>query len=253
MQRIKNFLPILITALVVGGLAGLRMAGAQIEDVTNFTGLQIKATNLGTATPLAEFWRNSTTGQSLVVRDGRGTPRVMVEATSGAITLDGPVTQSGAVSQSGLQTLTGGAVISPNLVVQGPLAKGTATPGVTIIEPSTQGSQALVIKGNATATPYLELNATRALYINNALQYGSVGVKENCGTQSITAAATVVHALSTPVVVNCSIAGDPTGSQFCTYTNSAGVVTVKVWQEVASTPVANGAAVTVGWCVKGTP
>jgi len=57
----------------------------QIEDVTNFTGIQVKATALGTETPLAEFWRGSGSGDALIIRDSRGTPRIQVAATSGAI------------------------------------------------------------------------------------------------------------------------------------------------------------------------
>jgi hypothetical protein len=92
MQKIKhltfNILLVLVAAFAVGGIAGLRIAGAQIEDVTNFTGVQAKATALGTATPLAEFWRQSNTGDTLLIRDARGTPRIRVAPTSGAMTVD---------------------------------------------------------------------------------------------------------------------------------------------------------------------
>ena len=136
-----------------------------------------------------------------------------------------------------------------NVVISQPTAATTATPAA-LINSLAAGTNLLEVRD--ASTPVFTVGQGGAV---NGFVLGSntQNLEQNCGTQSITAAATVVHNLSTPVAAVCSLAADPTGNQFCSYTNSAGVVTVKVWQGLAGTPTANGDAVSVAWCVTGNP
>ncbi len=233
---------ILLIALMFVGLVGISLipdAHSQIEDATNFTGVHIKSSTLGTATPQFMIW-NQGSSNAIEVRSTAGTVVYSVDKS-------GNSTQSGTESQSGLQTFTGGISVAPNAVVAGPTAIATATPVVYINNAGAHN--ALVVAKNST--PIFTIGNTGA--VTGLVLQNASGQKVTCGASTITAAATVVHGLSTPVAVYCTIAADPAGDQFCTYTNSAAVVTIKLWQSVLSTPAANGAATSTGWCVVGTP
>jgi hypothetical protein len=79
----------------------------QIEGVTNFTGIQIKATALGTATPLLEIY-NQGVGQSLVIRNSSGTPVFNVNANGNLVSGNSRCVQ-------GTQLVTGTGVIAHGL------------------------------------------------------------------------------------------------------------------------------------------
>lgn len=87
------------------------------------------------------------------------------------------------------------------------------------------------------------------------LSYGTTpaAVREVCKTVNITGSSTVTApGISTPRAVTHGMNADPVGNyNLVTHTNSAGVVTVKVWGLVAQTPVANTTPVSVDVCIKG--
>lgn len=160
-----------LAALVLGAFA------YQIEGVTTFTGIQIKATSIGTATPLLEI-HNQGVGQSLVIRDSGGTPEFVVNANGG-------------------------------------------------------------VTANTLTAPVIGASAS--------------GQKCVYGTQTISNTAAITHGLSTPVAVFLQLAADATGDGLSTsYTNSAAVVTAKVWN-AAATPAAGTTPVSVAYFVCGTP
>ena len=231
-DKIKTYSLIVIFALLAGGLFGLQMAGAQIQDVSDFTGIKIKATALTTATPLLEVY-NQGSSQSVVVRDSAGTPVFTVDE-------DGGVTSANTLASGTLN----------NVIVSQPTAATTATPAA-IINSAAAGSNLLEVQDATTPVFVIENGGAVTGFVVGSATSGQNLI---CSSQSITAAATVVHGMATPVAAVCTLAADPTGNQYCTYTNSAGVVTVKVWQDVGdATPVANSDAVSVSWCVLGTP
>jgi len=131
MTKIKILLFIIAIALLVA-------FAFQIEGVTNFTGIQIKATSLATATPLFEIY-NQGVGQSLVIRDSGGTPEVYVNA-NGALNANSIALADGNLTVADYLILTAqtaisvtdGGIITPTGSYQ-PLESGgavTATLGV---------------------------------------------------------------------------------------------------------------------------
>jgi len=149
----------------------------QIEGVTDFTGIQIKATSIGTSSPRLEI-HNQGVSQSFVIRDSGGTPEFIVNSAGG-------------------------------------------------------------VTANSLTAAVLGASAS--------------GQKCVYGTQSISNTAAITHGLSTPVAVFLQLAADATGDGLTTSdTNSAAVVTAKVWNS-AATPAAGTTPVSVAYFVCGTP
>jgi hypothetical protein len=167
-----------LTLLALALLIILVLVGfAQIEGVTNFTGVQIKATSLGTATPLLEIY-NQGVGQSLVIRDSGGTPEFVVNANGG-------------------------------------------------------------VTANSLTAAVIGASAS--------------GQKCVYGTQAISGTGTIAHGLATPAMAQLTLAEDVTGDgSEVSYTNSAAVVTAKIWNS-AATPAASVVTHTVAYYICGTP
>lgn len=215
---------------------------AQIEDVSDFTGLKIKATALATATPLVEIY-NQGNSQSLVVRDSGGTPEVVINA-NGAMTinsLNSPAMVATTVSGGGL-TISGAAALN------GGLTMDTTAFSVADTSGNTQIGGTLGVTG-ATTLSSLTVSTVTAPVI------GASGSGQKCvyGTTTITGTGTIAHGLSTPAAVQLTLAEDVTGDGARTsYTNSAGTVTGKVWTS-AATPAAASAGHSVAYHICGTP
>ena len=226
----KSKILILITALLFLAILAPFAIGA--PSLTNFVDHVHINTLSGTATPALMVNQNGP-GKLFEVKDG-GTPVFSINNGGGIVAS---------------QLLTQGVTIE-NIVISQPTAAATATPAL-LVNSLAAGSNLLEVRDSATPVFVVENGGQVTGFVVGS---ATSGQQENCGSQSITAAATVVHGLATPVVALCSLAADPTGNQYCTYTNAAGVVTVKVWQDVGdATPVANNDAVSVSWCVRGTP
>lgn len=132
-----------------------------------------------------------------------------------------------------------------------PLSLNVPTP---ITTPSSLDALSLTsdlsVGGNATIAGTLNLTGN---FTGNVLQYPTPGQRERCGTQSITSTSTLAHGMSTPTYVLLSMGQDVTADGGrVTYTNSAGVVTVKGWSNGAGpTPVTT--PISISWCVIGSP
>lgn len=190
-------------------------------------------TSLATTTPVLIVNGAGNVGNLVEVRRN-STPQFVI-GPAGAVTVNQAVTENGGSTNNVWSR------------VAAPTAIATATPAAVV--DSAGVSNLLEVRKNAT--PVFTVGNAGAV-TGQVLQNAS-GQKITCGSSTITASATVVHGLSTPVAVYCTLAADPTGNQTCTYTNSSGVVTIKLWQSPAGTPTANGAATSTGWCVVGTP
>jgi hypothetical protein len=212
-------------------------AGATVTfagGMTNSSNMVINApTAVGTSTPAL-----------LINNDGVSNPLEVRDSSTPVFT----IVDGGNVTASGLVTLNGGSVNNVNAVVAGPTALATATPVFYVN--SASAHNLVVVSKNAT--PVFTVGNAGAV-TGQVVSYGSA-IKESCGTQSVTGSATTTpHGLSTPTFVNANLAADPIGDQIVSYTNSAAVVTLKVWKSTAGTPTASGDAVNVTWCIKGTP
>ena len=167
------------------------------------------------------------------------------------LTVTDDATISGDLSVTGGFAPSGGGSFSPNVIISAPTAVGTATPALRVMNAGV--SNPAEFRLNLTATPYLVINPTAGARVNNAIIGSAAGKQWVCVTQTITGTGTVSHGLATPEAAVCSLAQNPVGDNWCTYTNSSGVVTAKVWTGLLSTPAAAGDAVSVTTCVLGTP
>jgi hypothetical protein len=88
MKTFNKLLPWLIAfcVIILGGYLLAPQASSQIEDATNFTGVHIKSSALGTATPQNMIW-NQGNSRSFEIRDTGGTPEVVVNS-AGAMTIN---------------------------------------------------------------------------------------------------------------------------------------------------------------------
>lgn len=158
---------------------------------------------------------------------------------------------TGDLSVTGGFAPSGGGSFVPGVIISAPTAVGTATPALQVINAGV--SNPAEFRLNLTATPYLIINPTAGARVNNAIIGGAVGKKWVCVTQTITGTGTVSHGLATPDAAVCSLAANPVGDNWCTYTNAAGVVTAKVWTGLLGTPTAASDGVSVTTCVLGSP
>lgn len=125
---------------------------------------------------------------------------------------------------------------------------GTATP---ILRADQQGT-GKILELLDNGTPVFSVNNGGAA-VGLVLQYGSSGKKLVCGSQTITGTGTVSHGLATPEAVICGMGANVTGDgSTCSSTNSAAVVTLKVWNS-AATPAAATTPIAVDYCIVGTP
>lgn len=239
----KNNLKFLILAgLVVAFVATLTALPAQSRPglgVTNFDSVHLRD--------------SGPTAQPVLRADQRGTGKIVEFMDAGTPVWS--ILDGGSITQSGLQSLTGGQVVSPNLVVDAPVALGTATPALMVINPSSSNPNAVVIKGNVTATPYFSINPTSAVIMNNALQSSAVGQKQFCATNTITDTASYAvgtTAIATPVYTWCTLGTISGDASRCAATHATGLITVTVRNSNA-TPAANAAGAAVTWCVVGNP
>jgi hypothetical protein len=108
----------------------------------------------------------------------------------------------------------------------------------------------LVVGGTVNVTGATTLTGA---VTGKVLRYPTPGIQEICGTSNVTTTTTISHGLATPSYVVVSIGQDASADgSLVTYTNSAGVVTLKGWNRAAvPTPVTTPVA--VSWCVIGTP
>lgn len=214
-------------------------------EVRNSSGTPVwSVSSGGSASSSGGGTNNSNLVISVPTAIGTATPGLYINSlgVSNSFQIDKAGTPQMQISNSG--------VVSPALVVAAPTGIGTATP---VLMANTAGGLSNLLELRKNSTPVFTVGQAGAI-TGQVLGSSTSGQRVTCGVQSITAAATVVHGLSTPTaLISCVLAADPTGNQTCTYTNSAGVVTVKLWQSPAGTPTANGAATSTSWCVIGTP
>jgi hypothetical protein len=139
MRKLSQIATVFLAIFLVAGMAAF---AAQIEGVTNFTGVHIQATAQATATPLLMV-ENDGVSRSFEVRNSSATPVY-------AIDNDGSVTQSGA-------TTAGGNLDMQNNQITNIGAAGTdfsATGGLTLAD------QLSVSSGGADVTGIFGLPAT---------------------------------------------------------------------------------------------
>lgn len=87
----------------------------------------------------------------------------------------------------------------------------------------------------------------------NVLQYPTPGIRQVCGSTTITGTGTIPTGLATPQYIVHSLAADATGNQnVLSHTNVAATVTIKVWNS-ALTPAAATTPIAVDWCAIGVP
>jgi len=277
MKTFNKLLPWLIAfcVIILGGYLLAPSAQSQIEDASNFTGIHIKSSQLGTATPQLMVW-NQGASQSIEVRSTAGTSVWSVSAAGG-------LTQAGGLSNN------------QNLVVSAPTAIDTATPAVLInnagVSNQIEVQDGGVVVAQAfngggiklaaptavgTAVPALAVNslgvsrlfevqdaATPVFSVNNGgtvtglvLRYGSSGEQLVTGTTLVTGTATASHGLTTVTFCLASMGEDPTAGAgdgaMVTTAVSANTCTLKVWQDdfVSAATETN---VDVHWLVVGTP
>lgn len=142
---------IALTVLILGAFAW------QIEDVSNFTGIQVKATALATATPLTELWRGNT-GQALVIRNTSGTPQAWVNS-------DGATTINNLTAPTFVATaVSGGSLTIGGVAFSGPIRFGnlTFTDGVTVTHSLGTTPTSVIISPSWTST-----SVTQTLFITN--------------------------------------------------------------------------------------
>lgn len=178
---IKKLIPWFAAFLVIvwAGYLLAPPAQSQIEDVSNFTGIHIKSSQLGTATPQFMIW-NQGAGNAIEVRSTAGTVVYSVDKSgneTGTGTVNGKVWRNGTANQ----------------IMFCAAASFTTTAAITV---STSG-------------------------------------------------------IATPIAANCTLGADLVGTQWCTYANSSGGVTFKVWDSVLSTPAAETTAVASSYCIYG--
>lgn len=130
-------------------------------------------------------------------------------------------------------------------------AFGTATPQFSIVNEGS--SQSLEVR-NSGGTPVFQVNSSGALG-GQVLTAPTPGQSIVCGTTTVTGTSALTsstHGMATPIAAQVTIAEDVVGDGArASYTNSAGTITLKVWNS-AATPAASAAGHVVSWCVRGT-
>lgn len=118
--------------------------------------------------------------------------------------------------------------------------------------PITTPSMLDALQTTSNVTVGGNLNVTGVI-TGGVLQYPTPGLKQICGSSTITGTGALAHGLSTPSYVQVSLNTDANGDHVrVSSANASGTVTAKVWNS-ALTPVAAQTPVTVDWCVIGTP
>lgn len=155
------------------------------------------------------------------------------------------------IGNGGLVTGSGGASLSPNLVVSAPTAIATATPAAYINNAGAHNS--LVIAKNATPN-FTVGNA--GVVTGLVLRHATAGQQLVTGTTLVTSTATASHGLTTVTFCLASMGEDPTAGAgdgaMVTTVVSANVCTLKVWQD-DFVSAATEVDVDVHWLVVGTP
>lgn len=107
MKNFKTIIPLFLSTIAIIATLSVAQAladvRAQIEGATNFTGVHIQATALGTATPLLHI-KNDGVSESIEVENSSGTP-VFSVGNAGALTVAGDLSFSAGNSLAfGVQT-----------------------------------------------------------------------------------------------------------------------------------------------------
>lgn len=217
-QQLKQTIAIVLVALCLFGLVA-GAASAQGATVQHIRSLLVELS--------ATVNQNLTVGQDVTVGDD--------------LTVTDSATINGATQ---MDSLTG----SNWVKITAPTAIATATPAMVVN--SAGVSRLLELQKNAT--PVFSVNGA-GVVTGGVLQYPTPGLKQICGSSTITGTGALAHGLSTPSYVQVSLNTDMNGDHArVSSTNSGGTVTAKVWNS-ALTPVAAQTPVTVDWCVIGTP
>jgi hypothetical protein len=184
MKTIRIFLPLFLSIVALISVLGLGQSladvKAQIEGATNFTGVHIQATALGTATPLLHI-RNDGNPKSLEIENSSGTPVFDVAgdgtwSAAGAPTLSNGLTVSsgGMTVSAGLAVFSGGInctpqtatvaagfVLTPTSCIISMTSSGEVTSSTTTgIITTTATSGDIVVLANNNAADVLNIDGT---------------------------------------------------------------------------------------------